>query len=610
VAPVSRTRFGVALSALSFGLAVGAVGCTTGLADGKPGLGGDPSITPFSSGNGSNGSGNAAQPGAGTNSEGAPITNGLAGNGITDSSGANTGSTVDANGNPLPMDQLPALQPCATPGPRLIRRLSAPQFQNTLNQVFGASDVPVAAVLTDPQVLGFKVDADAPVINGLDAELLMNYSEMVADWAVTNNHVGSYTTCQTLNDQNCRQTFIKNLGSRLSREPNDARVTAYDNIFKAEGNFADGQRAVISAMIQSPYMIYRRELGPLDRNQTQFQLTPYEVASELSYLLTNNAPDDQLRQAAANNQLGSQAQIDQQVSRLVSTDAGKGQLGQFLQSWLDVDELPGKAKAETVSFPNTLRQAMLDETRGLFNDVYKNGGGVGDLLTANYAFLTPELASFYGINGVTGNGPQRVNLPDTRVPGILGEGSFLAKHAQPENSSPVQRAHVVRERFLCDELPPVPTNLDTNLRPPNPAATNRERYHDHDANPVCYSCHQLMDPVGFTFENYDGYGLHRDMEAGQVVDSTGSLKLMPEGIDVPLPGPDNLVDYLSQSEDVRACMVRYWSYFAFGRSNWDNKQCSDDSIRQEARTAGNTLQSVLSGIVHAPQFTQRVKDPD
>ncbi|HVZ37606.1 MAG TPA: DUF1592 domain-containing protein [Polyangiaceae bacterium] len=610
-----RTGLGVAISLLGFGMVLGGVACTTGLTDGNASMQ-NPSVSPFSNGNGAPGSnGNSAQNGGATTSSGGgseamPIVNGLSGNGLQDSSNTDTGETVDANGMPLSVDQLPALAPCATPGPRMIRRLTGPQFQNTLNQIFGASDVPTAQVLTDPQVNGFKVDADAPVINGLDAELLMNYSEMVADWAVTNNHLSGFTNgCEQMNDQ-CQQQFIKNFGTAISRDTiSQDRVSAYQTIFAGEDNFADGERAVVSAMLQSPFLMYRRELG--QQNGNTWQLTQSEIASELSYMITNNPPDKQLQQAAQNNQLSSKDQIDQQVARLITTDAGKAQLGQFMQSWLDVDDLPGKAKSDAVPFPDSVRQEMLQETRLLFNDVFSSGGDVTDLLTANYGYVNQELATFYGIQGVTGDAMQKVSFDGThRLPGVLGEGSFLAKHAQPENSSPVQRAHVVRERFLCDQLPPVPTNLDTNLKPPDPNSTNRERYHNHDSNPVCYSCHQLMDPIGFTFENYDGFGLYRTTEAGQTVDDTGNYMLMPEGTNVPLDGPQTLIDYLSQVEDTRACMIRYWSYFSYGRANWDNKQCSDDTIRQEARNNNNTLPSVLSAIVHAPQFTQRVKDPD
>jgi hypothetical protein len=203
-----------------------------------------------------------------------------------------------------------------------------------------------------------------------------------------------------------------------------------------------------------------------------------------------------------------------------------------------------------------------------------------------------------------------------RVPGVLGHGAYLASHAQPDNSSPVQRAFVVRERVLCNDLPAVPTNLDTNLKEPAPGATSRERYATHSSNPVCYNCHQLMDPVGFTFESYDGYGRFRDTEAGKPVDTSGGLPLMDEngpiGVTVPMTGLDDLASYLSVSEQSRACLINNLSYYSYGIANdakWASEQkvCTDHYVRQVARDSGNTLKSVMTGILTAPHFTRRVQ---
>src|SRR6185436_12084222 len=171
------------------------------------------------------------------------------------------------------------------------------------------------------------------------------------------------------------------------------------------------------------------------------------------------------------------------------------------------------------------------------------------LFSTPYTFLNERLAAFYKIPGVTGDNFRQVDLSTSdRVPGLLGHGSYLSAHALADNSSPVQRAFVVRERFLCNDLPEVPTNLDTNLKPQVQGATSRERYASHDANEPCHSCHKLMDPIGFTFEHYDGFGLRREMEAGKPVDSSGGVPLMdgrtlvsPE-ITFPLTGVDGLAD--------------------------------------------------------------------
>jgi Protein of unknown function (DUF1588)/Protein of unknown function (DUF1592) len=297
--------------------------------------------------------------------------------------------------------------------------------------------------------------------------------------------------------------------------------------------------------------------------------------------------------------------------------------GTFVRGWTDVDRLIIKAKSGADLTPE-LRNDMLQETELLFDDVLSNGGMIADLFNAPYTFLNKRLSEFYNMSGAApdDNNFVKVDISDgRRVPGLLGQGSYLSAHALADNSSPVQRAFVVRERFLCNDLPEVPTNLDTNLKPQIEGATSRERYASHDANEPCHSCHKLMDPIGFTFEHYDGFGRYREMEAGKPVDSSGGVPLMngrelvsPE-VTYPLAGVDELADYLSQIENVRACMINNLTYYSYGIANddkWprDEKVCTDNFIRQEARDSGNTLKSALMAVLHAPTFTTRVRDAD
>jgi hypothetical protein len=518
------------------------------------------------------------------------------------------GPTVDGSGNPLPVTELPPLDECTTPAPRLIRRLTGRQFRNSLVDVFGGDNsLPAETILTDPAVIGFHIDADASLVRDLDAELLMNYSEAVADWAIAGNKLGTFITCQNM-QPNCQQDFVRNFGGRISRgQFPQERVNAYAGLFTANGNtsFQQGMKLAVMAMIQSPYMLYRRELGqPAGNNE--FALSPLEVATQLAYFLTDRPPSNNLIQAAQQNRLSSAADIDREAAALLNTPAAQEAMTRFVQGWLETDGLVDKAKAPTRNLTPELRAAMEQETAELFRDVFANGGGVKELLTANYTFINQPLADFYGIQGPGGTGFAKVDISDgRRDPGLLGHGSFLADKAQPENSSPVQRAFIVRERVLCDELPDVPLNLDTNLKPPAPGATNRERYKTHDENPVCYNCHQLMDPIGFTFEHYDGYGVYRDTEVGKPIDASGALKMVPENSEVPLDGVASLVNYLGELEDVRACVVRFWSYYAYGRDDWESKTCNDHAIRREARAQGNSLRSMLMGILHSPSFTRR-----
>ena len=608
-----RTGLGVTISLIGVAAVLGGSACESALTDGNPSMMGN---SPF-------GSQNSGATNLGPN--GTPLNpTGTAADGrdrgpASLSNIDNSGPTVDANGAPLPAAMLADLKQCDTPGPRQVRRLTSKQFRNTLVSVFG-DGVPDAPVLSDPNTLGYGVDADDSLVQGLDADALMGFAENVATFA--KDKIGQFSGGCNDNNQNCQDTFIKNLGQALSREPlSDDRVSKYRALFTAPGvtTFEDGASTVITAMVQSPYMLYRRELGPQNRNNQSFQLTQYEVASQLSYFLTNGPPDQPLMDAAKNNQLNA-AGIDTQAARLIATDAAKGVFGTFVRAWTDVDRLLPKAKSGNDGLTMDVRNAMLEETNRLFADVMENGGTIGDLFSTDYTYLNKPLADFYGIQGPATNDFQEVPLTGTnRIPGLLGQGSYLTAHALADNSSPVQRAFVVRERFLCNDLPPVPTNLDTNLKPQISGNTSRERYAAHDQNEPCHSCHKLMDPVGFTFEHYDGFGLRREMEAGKPVDSSGGVPLMdgsnlvtPE-VTFPLADSAGLAGYLSQIENVKACMINNLEYFSYGIANdakWPSEQklCTDNFIRQEARDNGNTLKSALMAVLHAPTFTTRVLD--
>lgn len=539
--------------------------------------------------------------------------------------GQNADEVITEEGAPLPVEQLPDLAACDTPGPRMIRRLTSEQYLNTLASVFGDQHVPDVNPLIDASTLGYNVDADANIVAGLDAQSLMTTAESVAASARESGLVNTFANgCTQLNNQDCGRQFIRNLGERIAREPfPENRVQSYLELFYLTSDdgdelvptFEDGAELVMTAMVQSPYLLYRRELG--EQTNGIFELTSYEIASQLSYFLTNAPPDQQLLQAASNNQLRDVAEIESQAQRLLQTEAAQSVLSRFVQEWLDVDGIEDKVKdVPGQDLSPSIREAMLQETEELFLELFESGGTIEDLLSVNYTFLNQELADFYGLNGVNGGDFQSVSLDGTnRIPGVLGHGAFLAEHALANNSSPVQRALVVRERLLCDPMGPVPSGLDTNLRPPDPNLTNRQRYAAHSVNEPCRTCHSLMDPIGFTFENYDTFGRYRETESGQLVDSTGGVPLNTSTglVTVPVDDAAGLTEYLSQSELVRACLANNLTYYAYGLASevkWpaDEKLCTDDAVRQVARDSGNTLQSVLTGILRAPHFIRRVQD--
>ena len=508
------------------------------------------------------------------------------------------------------------------PGPRKLWRLSGPEFTASIRTIFNdtANAAPIATVFNDPTNLGFAIDANALLVQELNASQLQDNAEAIAAWAASANKLQMFGNCSTL-DATCGTKFVQAFGRRAFRTTlaaSDARVAAYLKLFMAGTSYSDGAQAVISGMLQSPYFLYRTELGT--QSGSTFALTAFEVATELAYLLTGTTPDDTLLAAADNVAAGSltlASMVDQQATRLLATSSASNAtaLMGFMTGWLGLDRLYTTAHDDTVfAMSKSVRDDMAQETQSLLLEAFNNGGSLGSALTADHTFLNTELASFYGLptTGLT-TAFKSVSLAGSTVrdPGLLANGSILNGYARPDTSSPTQRGHMVRSRMLCQEVQPPPPNVDTTFHPSTMPETTRQHFENTHSKGACYTCHQIMDWVGFGFEAYDGWGRHRTTESGMPIDSSVTVYSDPQGKDVSLSGltgTNSLGSYLAASDDVKRCMLRYWSYFAYGASSWSQDGCTVDSIYSEASSNSFGLKASLMAIIHAKNFTQRVQD--
>lgn len=530
----------------------------------------------------------------------ASATDGMAGETTGDEPGASETGQSETGGNDGPG----SAEDCTDVGPRMLRRLTSAQLRNTLVTIFGDASVPDGQVLDDPVVRGFQVDASEAVIRDLGAQQVMQYAETVADWAI-DGRLASTVPCEE-HTEACREQVVRTLGAKFHREPLDeATVTAYANLMAGEPTFEDGARELLAALIQSPYFLYRRELGTADPDTGRFRLTDYELASNLSYSLTAGPPDAQLLEAAADGRLHDVEELLAQAERLIQTPPGQQNLASFVEGWLEVDDLQSRVKDEVngVVLDELLRDDMLLETALLFQNVYAEGGGVGELLNADYTFVNQRLGHFYGLWEANGEQHARVDFPENgppvRAPGLLGHGSVLARHASSNNSSPVARGVMVRRRLLCADLPDPPPGVDTNLEDIPDGATNRERYDAHRENPTCAACHELIDPIGFTFEHYDHVGRWRDTESNQPVDASGELSGLGSE-PVSLDGLPDLAAALAGTEEAQTCFAGFFAYYTYGRDS-----CDLDELANAAGGSEASLRDTLEAIVAAPHFRER-----
>jgi len=168
----------------------------------------------------------------------------------------------------------------------------------------------------------------------------------------------------------------------------------------------------------------------------------------------------------------------------------------------------------------------------------------------------------------------------------------------------VHRGKFVRERLLCQILPPPPNNAAFNAPDVRPDATTRERFAEHSENPACAGCHIKMDPVGFGFEHYDGIGQYRDTDQGLPVDDSGEL-VDTRGIDGPFEGVVELGQRLAQSEEARQCVATQWFRFAYGRVEGEDDRCSMNELQQAFAASGFNVKELLVALTQTDAFRYR-----
>jgi hypothetical protein len=199
-----------------------------------------------------------------------------------------------------------------------------------------------------------------------------------------------------------------------------------------------------------------------------------------------------------------------------------------------------------------------------------------------------------------------VTLAPERRGGILRLGAVLAAHAKPNQSSPVHRGKFVRERLLCQPLPPPPAGLAITAPDVDPHATTREAFAEHAADPVCATCHDLMDPIGFGFERYDGIGRHRDTDHGLPIDATGDLADTSDA-NGPFDGLPELAAKLAASEDVRRCVVTQWFRFGHGRPESEEDRCTLQRLQTVFAASGYRVRDLLVALTQTDAFRYRRK---
>jgi len=413
----------------------------------------------------------------------------------------------------------------------------------------------------------------------------------------------------------CAREIIGNLATRAYRRPvteeDMSELLAYYRDGVEDGGFEAGIRSAVTGILASPFFLYRGERVPAGLGPGEiYAIDDVELASRLSFFLWNSIPDEELLQLGIDGRLGEPSVLEQQVRRMLADPRSETLASNFVHQWLDMKRLD-EVVPDSVVFPYASGRGDPREDFGteltLFADsIFREDRSVVELMTASHTYLNERVALHYGITGVKGDQFRRVELERSERWGLLGKGAVLMAAAYPNRTSPVLRGAFILERILG--VPPAtpPPNveaLDENDIGTTNALTVREMIARHRASPACYSCHAVMDPLGFALENFDATGAWRDRDryAGEAIDASGEL---PDG--TPLDGPDALREaLLGHPEDIVETFTGRLLMYATGRTLEYYDMPTVRRIVSEAAEDDYTFSGIVLGVVRSEQFRMR-----
>lgn len=546
--------------------------------------------------------------GGGNGSGAAAGASGSASNGSASNSSAGNGAT---GGEPVfvACDGSPQSQAQGLTA-RRVRRLSRREYTNVVSDLLGAKaqQEALAALPAEPSVGGFDNQAAALFVS---PSLQENVADLAAQLATESDPTTLAPCATAVGSTACLQTFIRSFAQKAYGRPlTDAEFTAANTLGALGQDYATQVRLIVEMVLQSPHTLYTSELGAEDvaPSTTPVPLTPYELASQLSFLLTGTRPDAALLSAAQSTGLKTAADIQKEVDRLLPTPQGQAQLARFIAGWLDIGPMSEVPKSTEVypQFTTGIAAAMQQEFDQFVSAQLNGGNGtLSSFFTGTSTNVPAALKTIYGTD-LLASGPD----PQHRK-GILSLPAVLAYNSSDISSGPVQRGLLIRRQLLCQTVPPPPASVLQQLATmpvdtTDTTQTTRQKFESHLTQPSCAACHATFDPIGFGMEDMDGLGRFRTMENGLPVDSSGELT--GTDVDGPFEGPAALAVKLSQSKTVAACMVNHFFNFAQSRDPVKSDQCVVKDWSDKFAAGGGRINDLVSAYVAHQNFVYRKDD--
>ena len=520
------------------------------------------------------------------------------------------GCTAEDAPRPDPAPSCEAVQPGAAPA----RLLTREQYNNTVRDLLGDTSRPADAFPPVATVEGFENNAELHRANPLLVSQYMTVAEFVAASAVERG-LSRFLPCgYDAGDAKCGRDFIDRFGTAAFRRPLEAAERAaferlFDKVFASNG-FRTAVRLVVEAVLQSPQFLYRLDsLQTATAESGAVRIGNWEMASRLSYFLWNSMPDEALFQAARAGELDSEQQVEAQARRMLENERARSVVLDFHRQWLGFERFSGLVRDPTDDSGREKRlpaawQASLE---AFVDHVYWNeGGSMNALFSSPTVFVDADLAALHGVSPPAEGAVQAVQFNAQERAGLLTQPGLLALLSHPNQSSPIRRGVFIRERILCDPLPPPPPDVDTTPPDLDPTLTTRQRFALHTESSECAICHKKIDGIGFGLENYDQNGRFRLAEQGIPIDVTGNIASPRDpGIAGAFNGPMELAHRLADSPQTRDCVATQWFRYAMGRMETQADTCSLKQAQNAFSGSKGSFKELLVALTLTDAFLYR-----
>jgi len=482
------------------------------------------------------------------------------------------------------------------------RRLSNEELVRTLQDVF-------PNVWIDEEGLSFLAEASRNLFDNQAAStsptsLGTRYERTNAQLLAQRlaSQLGNVSPCEA-SDAACPRTFVQTIGRRLFRRPlSAAEEDLYASFFESgptSDDFTLSAEMSLQAMLMSPAFLYRLELG-VDDTATTTTLTAYETATRLAFFIWGTTPDDDLLDAAATGALSTQEGLEAEVDRMLADDKATDGIMHLLRYWLDTTAVQRTNKPDDLGFDYTRKNALEEEGERFLRDiVLGESPTLTTLLTSNETFNHASFSDLYNLPAPSTEW-ERVTHTEPRY-GILTLAGFLASRGHAEQPSPIKRAKYVLERLMCYDIGSPPPEAEGAEVEMTDVATNRQATDALTLQGSCRGCHQVVNPMGFPFENYDTTGAIRTVDNGLPVDTSG------EFAQTSFTGVGDMADFLVDSPFVHRCIAQRFTQYALGH-DVAGGECLIDDVTAAFADDGYNLHTLVRSIAVHPAFAYGTLD--